>query len=70
MIPKIEVERLAPPPQLLADCPAPARPGPTIGDALDYIPRLRGALEACNLDKRALRAWVRGAAPDDGARAD
>lgn len=44
-----------PPDTLIQDCPVPAFEGHTIGDAVDYIPRLLGALRACNEDKRAIR---------------
>lgn len=49
-----------PPDSLIQDCPMPSFTGHTMGDAIDYIPRLIEALESCNADKRAMRAWKGG----------
>lgn len=61
LIPKVEVQRVTPPASLLQPCPPPSRPGPTIGDALDYIPEVLGELAACNHDKALLREWAEDA---------
>lgn len=44
-----------PPDALIQDCPVPAFEGTTVGDAVDYIPRILEALGACNENMRAIR---------------
>ncbi len=52
---------LTPPESLLADCAHAAPPtGRTNADLADYVLREQGALDECNTDKAALRAWAAG----------
>lgn len=53
-----ETIRLSPPPVLLLETPEPVWRGETNSDLLDYLLELRGALRACNTDKRALGEWA------------
>lgn len=62
-----EVTILAPPADLMADCPEPSSSAVTNEDLVNRFIDMRGALRACNADKRALRSWtaeVQKANPD------
>lgn len=52
--------KAAPPAQLLQDCPLPARTGDDNAALARLSQEQRQALEACNLDKRALRDFYAG----------
>jgi hypothetical protein len=52
------VSPLAPPPELLADCPIPSSPVRTNGELAEGYSARGFALRACNDDKAALRAWA------------
>ena len=54
---------LAPPLALLQDCLHPDVPVVTNGDLLRLLRAYEGSLDACNIDKRALREWAEKAAP-------
>lgn len=52
------VERLTPPPELLRETARPRWTGRTNADLVEYALDLAAALDACNADKAALRAWA------------
>lgn len=49
---------MTPPAQLTQKTPQPQLKGETIGVALELIPKLRGAVRQCNVDKAAMRSWI------------
>lgn len=53
------VARISTPPvELMADCPEPSSSANTNGELVTRFVDMRGALRACNVDKRALRRWA------------
>ena len=58
-----QLTALAPPQALLQDCPHPDLPVATNGDLLRLLRGYEAALDACNIDKRALREWAEKVAP-------
>lgn len=53
-----QLTALAPPQTLLQDCPHPDLPVATNGDLLRLLRAYEAVVEACNIDKRALREWA------------
>lgn len=53
------VRKINPPSSLLADCPHAAEPAEHVNGALaKWLQDEQHALDACNADKAALRAWA------------
>lgn len=50
--------KLTPPDEYLKDCPHATPPDRTQGGLADYAKREQHALDDCNTDKAALRAWA------------
>lgn len=55
-----------PPPALVRDTTRPAWAGRTNGDLLEHAIDLGAALDSCNADKGALRAWMQDKTGPDG----
>lgn len=55
--PEIRYVREPPPPHLVAKTLMPERGGDTIGDLIEWIVPLSGAIESCNADKKAIETW-------------
>lgn len=58
-----QLTALAPPQPLLQDCPHPDLPVATNGDLLRLLRAYEATVEACNIDKRALREWAKKVSP-------
>ncbi|WP_034628614.1 Rz1-like lysis system protein LysC [Desulfocurvibacter africanus] len=58
IVPVPVVERVMPPPALAQDTARPTWTGRTNGDLLEHAIDLGAALDRCNADKAALRAWA------------
>lgn len=52
--------RVAPPADLVQDCPVPDGPVDTNGALARLVLALKQALAECNADKQALREWAQG----------
>jgi len=59
-LPEIRYVREMPPPHLVVRVALPERQGDTIGEVIEWIVPIAGALESCNMQLEALKQWGSG----------